>query len=82
MTGLFIYDIVYTYNNERLKMTANYEIYKTITGMTEEDMQFNEKSQMDCGNCFTAIPNEVLVDAGELFFLGDYDCENCGEPLN
>jgi MinD superfamily P-loop ATPase len=50
--------------------------------MTEEDMQFNEKSQMDCGNCFTAIPNEVLVDAGELFFLGDYDCENCGEPLN
>ena len=63
-------------------MTASYEVYKAITGLTEEEMQFDENSQMDCGNCFTAIPNYILVDAGELFFLGDYDCENCGEPLN
>ena len=64
-----------------MKNTVNYEIYKSITGLTEEEMQFDEKSEMDCNNCFTAIPNYILVDAGELFFLGDYDCENCGEPL-
>lgn len=62
--------------------TPNYEVFKSITGLTEGEMQFDENSQMDCNNCFTAIPNWVLVDAGELFFLGDYTCENCGEPLN
>jgi len=63
-------------------LTPDYQIHLAISGLTEEEAQFNEDTQLDCPNCFTAIPKWILEDAGEIFFLGDYDCENCGEPLN
>ncbi len=57
------------------------EFYKLITGLSDEDLELNEHSQLDCGNCFTSIPKEVLIDAGNYLYLRDYDCHNCNEPL-
>ena len=61
--------------------TANYDIFQMFTGMSEEEMQFTGDEFMNCGNCFTRIPKDILIDAGELFFLSDYTCEKCNEPL-
>lgn len=57
------------------------EFYKAITGLSDEDLELNEHSQLDCGNCFTAIPKWVLIDAGNVIYLNEYVCENCHEPL-
>jgi len=59
----------------------DYEFYKAITGLSDEDLELDENSMLDCGNCFKQIPKEILKDAGNVIYLRDYDCENCGEPL-
>lgn len=67
--------------NQRNNMMTDYEFYKAITGLSDEDLELDEHSQLDCGNCFTAIPKWVLKDAGNYIYLNDYTCENCHEPL-
>tara|TARA_B100001778_G_scaffold300729_1_gene276305 strand:+ start:495 stop:674 length:180 start_codon:yes stop_codon:yes gene_type:complete len=55
------------------------EFYKAITGV--ESTELTGEEDLDCGNCFTSIPKEVLVDAGDIVFLRDYECESCNEPF-
>jgi len=57
------------------------EFYKAITGLSDEDLELDENSQLDCMNCFTEIPQWVLKDAGNVIYLNEYECENCNEPL-
>ena len=59
----------------------DYDFYKAITGLTDKDLELTKDSALDCGNCFTKIPGNILEDAGNAFFLGDYTCEKCNEPL-
>lgn len=57
------------------------EFYKAITGLSDEDLELDGSSQLDCMNCFTQIPQWVLKDAGNVIYLNEYECENCHEPL-
>jgi len=55
------------------------EFFKAITGV--EDTTLTKDDWLDCGNCFTRIPGEILEDAGDVIYLNEYDCEKCNEPL-
>lgn len=55
------------------------EFFKAITGIENTELTAND--WLDCGNCFTRIPGEVLEDAGDVIYLNEYTCENCNEPL-
>ena len=57
------------------------DFYKAITGLSDEDLELDENSQLDCMNCFTKIPQWVLKDAGNVIYLNEYECETCNEPL-
>jgi len=57
------------------------DFYKAITGLSDEDLELDENSQLDCMNCFTEIPQWVLKDAGNVIYLNEYECETCNEPL-
>lgn len=54
------------------------EFYKAISGA--ETTELTGEELLDCGNCFKRIPKEILEDAGDIIFLNEYECENCGEP--
>ena len=62
-------------------MNMDETVYKTITGMTSSDMELDANTILDCMNCDTRIEGWILEDAGHFFYLRDYDCESCGEPL-
>ena len=62
-------------------MQGDREFYQSITGLKDEDLKLDKSSGLDCMNCMTAIPGEVLEDAGDFIYLSDYTCENCNEPL-
>ena len=61
--------------------SGDYIVYQAISGLSEEEMQLDGTMSLDCNNCFKPIPKWILEDAGDVFFLGDYECENCFEPL-
>ena len=61
--------------------SSDYIVYQAISGLSEEEMQLDETMSLDCNNCFKPIPKWILKDAGDVFFLGDYECEHCFEPL-
>ncbi len=61
--------------------SSDYIVYQAISGLSEEEMQLDATMSFDCNNCFKPIPKWILEDAGDVFFLGDYECEHCGEPL-
>ena len=61
--------------------TANGINFDKKIGLSEEEMQLDSTMSLDCNNCFKPIPKWILEDAGDVFFLGDYECEHCGEPL-
>tara|TARA_R100000742_G_C4179718_1_gene15252 strand:- start:26 stop:220 length:195 start_codon:yes stop_codon:yes gene_type:complete len=61
--------------------SGDYIVYQAISGLSEEEMQLDATMSLDCNNCFKPIPKWILEDAGDVFFLGDYECEHCFEPL-
>ena len=59
----------------------DYEFFKEISGLTDEDLELTKDSVLNCGNCFALIPGEILEYPGNAFFFSDYTCEKCQEPL-